>query len=473
MADNETVGRELPADAVILAADIGGSKFMTGFVSADGRILCTSRHEWDGVTAEDVVEQVSAALRADLDDHPDLAARVVAGGLTIPGLAEPVHGVWLDSEYPVIKDLPICELLEGRLGIPFFGDNDGNACVLAEGFFGSARGADDFLYITVSSGVGGGACLGGELFYGAHCESGEIGLTISEQGGRTSRSGNQQGPLEMYCCTEGMSRTFRELGGPEIVDGREPGGKEISELAAAGDEAALRTIELEGLRMGRAIACVDALLAPEVVVLGGGISLMLDRFKPALSSELARIRPEGGPRVVASELGYEGAFLGAAACGLRGARGFSEPLGAGGPDACTLAVSRDAAGRVRCELLAGDATVLGDARGRGGELGGFLVASGIDDGGSTLDALFADADVVALASAADAGDAGAAARLASLGDALGRAIAFAGMVLDPGTIRLGEGVAEGRAHMERPLVDAVVRETYYQPDTIPYRFVWG
>ena len=157
MADNETVGRELPADAVILAADIGGSKFMTGFVSADGRILCTSRHEWDGVTAEDVVEQVSAALRADLDDHPDLAARVVAGGLTIPGLAEPVHGVWLDSEYPVIKDLPICELLEGRLGIPFFGDNDGNACVLAEGFFGSARGADDFLYITVSSGVGGGS----------------------------------------------------------------------------------------------------------------------------------------------------------------------------------------------------------------------------------------------------------------------------------------------------------------------------
>ena len=94
----------------------------------------------------------------------------------------------------------------------------------------------------------------------------------------------QHGPLEMYCCTEGMSQTFIELGGPSEVDGHAPGGKEIAACAEKGNEAALRTIELEGKRLGRAIACADALLAPEVVVLGGGISLMLDRFAPALDA---------------------------------------------------------------------------------------------------------------------------------------------------------------------------------------------
>lgn len=468
--------QKIPADATILTADIGGSKFMAGFVSASGEVLCVERYEWLNPTPEEILDKVEAALRAQLEAHPDLAARVIAGGLTIPGLAEPVNGVWLDSDFPPIRDLHICEELTKRLGIPFYGDNDGNACVLAEGYFGSARGASDFIYITVSSGVGGGACVGGELFYGAHCESGEIGLTISEQEGRPSRSGKQRGPLEMYCCTEGMSQTFIELGGPSEVNGREPGGKEIADCAEQGNEAAIRTIELEGKRLGRAIACADALLAPEVVVLGGGISLMLDRFAPALETELKRIRPEGGPRVVASELGYQGAFLGAAACGLRGVAGFSHPLGAGGADACALVITKDEKRCVHCELIANNKSVLGSADKNhslhGGELGGYLVARGIDDAGVTLDKLFADVDIEALTVAARAGDMDAASQLAGMGDALGRAVAFASMLFDPGTIRVGDGLSLARDYIEQPFINAVVRETYYLADTIPYVFEW-
>ena len=474
MAEKSVVAaeKEIPADATILTADIGGSKLMVGFVSAAGEVLCVERYEWLNPTAEEILDKVESALRAQLEAHPDLAARVIAGGLTIPGLAEPVKGVWLDSDFPPIRDLHICEELSERLGIPFYGDNDGNACVLAEGYFGSARGASDFIYITVSSGVGGGACVGGELFYGAHCESGEIGLTICEQDGRPSRSGKQHGPLEMYCCTEGMSQTFIELGGPSEVDGHAPGGKEIAACAEKGNEAALRTIELEGKRLGRAIACADALLAPEVVVLGGGISLMLDRFAPALEAELKRIRPQGGPRVVASELGYQGAFLGAAACGLRGAQGFSHPLGAGGDDACALVITRDDKNRVRCELIADDKPVVGADCARGGELGGYLVAQGVDDEGSTLDEVFSEVDIEALVESAQAGDEGAAARLAALGDTLGRAVAFASMLFDPGTIRVGNGLSLARDFIEQSFVEAVVRETYYLADTIPYVFTW-
>ena len=79
-----------------------------------------------------------------------------------------------------MHDLPICDFLANRLRLPFFGDNDCNACALAEHYFGTAKSARDFLYITVSSGIGGGIFLGDRLFYGDRQLAGEIGLTVVE-----------------------------------------------------------------------------------------------------------------------------------------------------------------------------------------------------------------------------------------------------------------------------------------------------
>ena len=432
---------QIPA---ILTVDIGGSKYMPGIVDFDGNILCCERREWTDVTPQGIVDQLVDACADVMADNPDAAARVVAGGITIPAFADPVEGIWIDSDYLDVQNLPICQLLGDALDVPFYGDNDCNACVLAESLFGEARGERSFLYMTVSSGVGGGTFLDGELFYGARYLSGEMGLTICTPGGRPSLSGNQLGPLEMYASGPALVQNYIELGGPAKVDGKPVGGREIAAAAREGEPAALAALDLEGRYLGRAIANAHTVLGFSTAILGGGISLLFDWYEGPLLTELHRLRGDAAPRVRATTLGYEGAFLGAAACGIRGHRGFAKAFGAGDDDACELVVVRER-DHFEAQLVADGRDAL-TAPGAG-DLGGFLVADGVDDPGRTLDEIWRDAE--------DA-------------DALGRAIAFFCMVLDPGTIHI-RGVSEGLAPAVRA---AIVRETFYQDDSLPYRIVW-
>jgi len=433
----------------ILTIDIGGSKYMPGIVDFEGNVLCCERREWEDVSPEGIVSQLVDACADVMADHPEEAARVVVGGITIPAFADPVEGIWIDSDYLDVHDLPICQLLGEALDVPFFGDNDCNACVLAESYFGGARGERDFLYMTVSSGVGGGVFLDGELFYGARYLSGEMGLTICTPGGRPSLSGNELGPLEMYASGPALAQNYAELGGPAEVDGRPVGGREIAEAADRGEGPALAALELEGRYLGRAIANACSVLDPAVVILGGGISLLFDRYRGPLMAELERLRPGCRTQVRATGLGYEGAFLGAAACGLRGYRGFAKALGAGDDGSCELVVEH-ADGRFAARLVADGREVLTGPS--VGGLGTFLVAGGMDDPGRTLDEIWADATLAA----------------EDRHDALGRAIAFFCMVLDPGTIRV-RGVSGEAAPVVRA---ALVRETFYHDDSLPYRIVW-
>ena len=437
----------------ILTIDVGGSKYMPGIVGFDGTILCCERREWTDVTPEGIVAQLVDACADVMADNPDAAARVVAGGITIPAFADPVEGIWIDSDYLDVHDLPICKLLSEELELPFFGDNDCNACVLAESYFGGAKGKRDFLYMTVSSGVGGGTFLDGELFYGAHYLSGEMGLTICAPGGRPSLSGNQLGPLEMYASGPALAQNYVELGGPAEVDGRPVGGREIAAAARAGDAAALTALDLEGRYLGRAIANASCVLDPATVILGGGISLLFDLYEEPLLAELRRLRPGDRPVVRATTLGYEGAFLGAAACGIRGYRGFASAFGAGDADDCELVVSR-VGEHFSAKLVADgrDALSAPDA----GNLGSFLLADGADDPGRTLDEAWRSG--------------GSADKLA---DALGRAVAFFCMVLDPGTIRFGEGLCDRAAELAPAVRSAIVRDTFYHDNSLPYRIIWG
>lgn len=440
-----------PADShtAVVAIDIGGSKYMVGICDARGAILCSRSYGWCGRTADEIVDQVADAVADELSSHPDLAARIVAGGVTIPGFADPVRGIWVDSDYLPVHNLPICDLLAERTGVPFFGDNDCNACVLAEALFGCGRGLRDFLYITVSSGIGGGVFLGGRLFYGERLLSGEIGLTIVEPLPRPGISGKIRGRLEAYGCSRGMAQTFAELGGK--IDGEGPaGGLEIARAAARGEAAALETLGREGVYLGRAIAGADALIAPERVIVGGGISLMLDRFLEPLMDELHRIRPHTAARIEATPLGYGGAFLGAAACALRGISG----------DACVLAGAGEGSVlTVRCETGHTFATLSCAGREEltapgAGDLGGYLIAEGIDDRGVLLDDLLTAGDEL-------------------YGAALGRALAFACTLLDPETVHLAGKLGVARSHLEDVLLEAFQRDSFWARDEIPYRFIWS
>ena len=448
---------------VLMVVDIGGSKYMPGFVDGCGNILYRERREWNAVDPDSIVRQLTEALCDICQKQPELAERVEAGGLTIPGFADPETGVWVDSDFLIVKNLPVCRILEEEFGIPFFADNDGNACALSEQYFGGAKDRDTFLYMTVSTGVGGALFLNGELYYGGFWHAGEIGMFVVEEDGRPSDTGSVNGIVEMYASGRALAQNYIEAGGEKEINGKAPGGPEISELAEKGDKAALRALELEGKYLGRVIANACAFADFEKVILGGGVSLMFEQYREAVEKEFLRCRPGENVEIEATGLGYDGAFLGAAAVALRAMKGFEKGPGAGSPSETVLYIRVGKKIEARLELGGG-------VRSIPVRFGSFYVSSGIEESGMTLDEFASGCDMEVLIKEKENNEKDAEEKLTRMGSMIGKAAACASVLLDPGRI-----VVQGKAVSDNDFQDALIhilkKETYYRgnlPFTVEY-----
>jgi glucokinase len=306
---------EVGACDLALAVDMGGSKFMAGLVSPSGEILCAKRYLWTELSPEGVVRDVKTAVRALLAANPSRLPTIM--GVTIPGLADPKRGLWVEASFSGIKNLPFASLMESEFGLPVRLDNDTNACALAERLFGCCRGVDDFLWVTVSNGIGGCIFSNGSLYFGGGGNAGEIGHVIVEDGpnARPCKCG-LSGCAEMHASGPGLAKNYLALGGRWEIDGEAPTAKTIDALARAGDRAAIAAYEMEGLYLGRAIGAAINLLNPRKVVLGGGVSLGFDLFQSSLAKTLeTHVYRSANPGYVVepTALGYNTALLGAAA----------------------------------------------------------------------------------------------------------------------------------------------------------------
>ncbi|MDR2314576.1 MAG: ROK family protein [Spirochaetaceae bacterium] len=312
----------------VLALDMGGSKFITGLVSEDGKILRSRRQNWSEtaagktLSAEGLLADIYPAIRNMLA-LADPAPLIL--GAAIPGLADPSRGLWVEASFSGIRDFPVASILEKEFGLSVKIENDVNACALAERKFGCCGGpgcepVDDFLWVTVSNGIGGCIFARGKLYTGFSGNAGEIGHVIVEEGpgARPCKAGHR-GCAEMHASGRGLAKNYLALGGSRTAEGTEPDAKAIEALARKGDPAAIRTYQLEGLYLGRAIGAAVNLLNPGRVIIGGGVSLGYDLFKVSLEETLeTHVYKNANPRlrVEPSPLGYNAALLGAAALGL-------------------------------------------------------------------------------------------------------------------------------------------------------------
>lgn len=296
-----------------LCFDIGGSKYNIGYIREDGMLIGQEKSKWNGpLNVRTVEEELVLGAERLMGRFPELYPDVI--GITIPGLADPKEGMWVDAPFSGIRNFPIREILEQRYGIPAAADNDGQACCLAEAVFGSGRGKRDFFYMTVSNGIGGALFLNGKLYQGQG-GAGEIGHCAVEPGGRRCACGNE-GCLEACAAGPGISRNYQEIAG---MPGLEINAKEIAGRARMGDEAAIQTFRLEGVYLGRAISWVINLLNIPLVILGGGVSLAYDLFEESMREELKKrvfTRANPRPEVKPTVLGYNGGLYGAAAIGF-------------------------------------------------------------------------------------------------------------------------------------------------------------
>ena len=300
---------------IYLTFDVGGSKYIVALLSREGEIIARRGGVWKELTAEGVLEQLLGEARILMEET---GIRPVACGVTIPGLADPKRGMWVEAQFSGIRDFAICDEIEKALGIPAYCENDGQAYGLAEMVFGCCKDVQDFLFVNVSNGIGGAIISGGRLLAGCSNFAGEIGHCNLIPGGRPCNCG-QKGCLESYAAAAGIAKNYEELGGTPDENGKPAQAKLIAERARAGEKAAIETFELEGRYLGRIIAMAVNLLNPKRIVIGGGVSLAFDLFKDSLERTLREqiyAYANSDFDVLPTPLGYEAGLYSAAAIAI-------------------------------------------------------------------------------------------------------------------------------------------------------------
>ena len=307
--------------APVGAVDLGGTSLRAAVVDADGRIsgfVTRATEAADGPDA--VIERIVAALHDALNRASVDLADLAAVGIGAPGPLDWQTGVIHEApNLPGWRVVPLAARVAQSVGLPAFLENDANAAALAEFQYGVGRGALNMLYVTVSTGVGGGLILDGQLWHGAYGSAGEFGhMTVDFDGPRCD-CGNR-GCVEAIAAGPDIAAWV----GEQIAAGRasrlqagaDLTGRDVVEAARQGDELAVSALARAGRAVGFGVINVAHLVNLDMVVIGGGIAnagaLLFDPLRAAVREHLL-VSTAPNLRVEPWSLGENVGLLGAAA----------------------------------------------------------------------------------------------------------------------------------------------------------------
>jgi glucokinase len=287
---------------VVLAVDIGGTKFAAGLISARGELIDRAVVLVDqNVGPEAHFKALAAIVEQQLDAAERHEVRVACLGVGSAGPITRDCETISPLNIPAWREFPLRRRLAELTGRRVFGELDGKALALAEGWQGAAKGLDNYCVLTVSTGIGGGIVLDGQLLDGASCNAGHVGHIIVEPNGRRCGCG-ARGCLEAEA--SGLAI--------EAITGRSP------------TEPTYEIMQRTGRLVGRAVGSLCTLLDLELVVVGGGVALgFAATFFNAAQEELstsARLPYSRHARITPTRLGDRGPLIGAGAVGIRGMR---------------------------------------------------------------------------------------------------------------------------------------------------------
>ncbi len=265
---------------LLLALDFGGTKHAAAVVNGGERQWLAHRRALSPPNADASTDLkiMRSLIHELLQGEQPAAIGVSFGG---PVNASTGH-VRLSHHVRGWENTPITSLLEAEFGVPVSVDNDANVAALGEHRFGAGQGCDSFMYITVSTGVGGGWILNGRPWRGAEGMAGEIGHMVVDPDGPLCLCGKRgcverlaSGPYIAQQVRECLQRSpsrgqlLRNLVGDNL---EAVTGQIVSQAATLGDELASEVLETAGWALGVGIGNVANLMNPQRFVLGGGVT---------------------------------------------------------------------------------------------------------------------------------------------------------------------------------------------------------
>jgi len=309
-----------------VGVDVGGTKILAALVDRSGAVLAEARRASppDADAPGIVVADTVAAVLGDLAEIAGQGLDSLPLGVGVPGMLSLEGTLVCSPNLKSASGADLAAVMGTRLGrTDLLLTNDADAAAVAEHRFGAARGVDDFVMVTLGTGIGGGLVSGGRLVRGRAGFAGEIGHMVVDPTGPRCPCG-RRGCWERYASGAGVARVAREAavagrlvaltdsrGDPEAVRG-----EDVTHAAAAGDREALAVIEEVGWWLALGLANLAAVLDPALFILGGGLAEASALLLPPTRRHLVGLLEAGEQRpqidVVAAELANHAGAVGAA-----------------------------------------------------------------------------------------------------------------------------------------------------------------
>lgn len=313
---------------VIIGVDIGGTNTDIGVLDSDGRILGSATISTNVTKGpEDCMKRIAASTTI-LIKQCDIAENDIAGiGVGCPGPTDRSCGSMVHSpNFPHNwLGFSIGNSLSDRVNLPVEIDNDANAAALGELWAGAGRGIDDFLVLTLGTGIGGGIVANGKIVRGSLGLGAELGHVGVYSGGELCGCG-KRGCLEAYASATGMVKMAQKLlksseykkGSSQLEDRRKNriDAKRIFELSRSGDELATEILKRAGEALGMGIGTLLNVFNPRKVILAGRMAQSLDMMLPYIEESCKKRSFESIFNAVSIEpsgLGVNAGVVGAAA----------------------------------------------------------------------------------------------------------------------------------------------------------------
>lgn len=265
-----------------IGLDIGGTNISAVICDEQGNIIysCTRKSDYFGEqylrNIEDIIEHLINESQTD----------ICGIGIGIPGTVDSNTGMVIACPAFNWKDLKLKDHIESKFGIRTFIDNDVNVWTLAEKYLGAAKACDDFVMVTIGTGIGCGLYLGGKLYRGHSYKAGEIGyLPLALEAYNQVYSENKFGYFESKASASAASRIYKEL------TSRTADCKEIFQLAKQGDADARKVVDDVYKYLGLGLSSLFCILNPQVVVIGGGMAEEGPEFLSELTENVKKLIP--------------------------------------------------------------------------------------------------------------------------------------------------------------------------------------
>ena len=298
--------------------DLGGTTVKIAYFDENGTML--NKWEIPTVTENDgqeILPDIAASIRQFIDQKDIDRSTIIGVGIGVPG---PVDGKGVVNKCVNLGwgVFNIAEDLSNLLGFPVKAGNDANVAALGEYWKGGGKGAENMIFATLGTGVGGGIVIGGRLLHGAHGSGAEIGHLVLNRDETEKCGCGKRGCVEQYCSATGIVRlAHRALeASNEYSTLRQHNPltcKDIFDCGKAGDPLAVRVLDQYYAYLVEALANLCDVVDPEAVVLGGGVSkagqMLLDGVRPYFDRYI--FHAARGARFALASLGNDAGAYGA------------------------------------------------------------------------------------------------------------------------------------------------------------------